>query len=96
MLVIGRIGEDVAALALTTRERRDRDHHPLGVWDPGDGRPSWVRLDRVLRLDPQGVRREGATLDRERQLIEDYVAMVDKMMDGLPTIDFWEKLEAVR
>jgi hypothetical protein len=26
----------------------------------------------------------------------DYVAMVDEMMDGLPTIDFWDQLEAVK
>lgn len=34
-----------------------------GGWDPL-GRPSEVRLDRVLRLDPAAVRREGAVLDR--------------------------------
>jgi len=36
-----------------------------GAWDP-EGRPSEVRLDRLLRLDPQAVRREGAALDRAR------------------------------
>ena len=36
-----------------------------GAWDR-DGRPSWAALDRVLRVQPQGMRREGATLDRER------------------------------
>ena len=34
-----------------------------GAWDRA-GRPSEVRLDRVLRVDPAAVRREGATLDR--------------------------------
>ncbi|CUR57161.1 PemK family protein [metagenome] len=34
-----------------------------GGWDP-QGRPSEVRLDRPIRLDPDGVRREGAALDR--------------------------------
>jgi hypothetical protein len=66
VLVVGRIGDDVAALALTSREHHDRHHHPLGVWDGADGRPSWVKLDRVIRLDPQGIRREGAVLDRAR------------------------------
>ena len=34
-----------------------------GSWDV-QGRPSEVRLDRVLRIDPEGIRREGAVLDR--------------------------------
>jgi len=36
-----------------------------GAWD-ARGRPSEVRLDRVLRLDPDRIRREGAVLDRHR------------------------------
>ncbi len=36
-----------------------------GAWDR-QGRPSEVRVDRVLRIDPADVRREGATLGRER------------------------------
>ena len=36
-----------------------------GAWASQNG-PSEVRLDRVLRLDPRTVRREGATLDRAR------------------------------
>jgi len=34
-----------------------------GAWDT-EGRPSEVRLDRLLVLDPSGVRREGAALDQ--------------------------------
>jgi hypothetical protein len=34
-----------------------------GEWDR-QGRPSAVRLDRVLAVAPTGVRREGAILDR--------------------------------
>ncbi|MBI5739044.1 MAG: type II toxin-antitoxin system PemK/MazF family toxin, partial [Mycolicibacterium neoaurum] len=30
------------------------------------GRPSWVRLDRVLDVPEDGIRREGAILDRDR------------------------------
>ena len=33
-----------------------------GGWDR-EGRPSEVRLDRLLLLDPAGIRREGAALD---------------------------------
>ena len=36
-----------------------------GNWDY-DGRPSWVRLDRVLDVPEDGIRREGAILDRDR------------------------------
>jgi hypothetical protein len=36
-----------------------------GGWDR-ERRPSEVRLDRLLRLDPAAVRREGAALDRTR------------------------------
>jgi hypothetical protein len=34
-----------------------------GGWDP-QRRPSEVRLDRLLRLERDGVRREGAALDQ--------------------------------
>ena len=66
VLVIGSWGEDVAALALTSRQHDDRHHHALGVWDQQDGRPSWVKLDRVIRLDPDGIRRESVALDEPR------------------------------
>ncbi|YAL82198.1 type II toxin-antitoxin system PemK/MazF family toxin [Dermacoccaceae bacterium W4C1] len=36
-----------------------------GPWD-SRGRPSEVRLNRIIRIDPAQVRREGAILDRER------------------------------
>lgn len=67
LLVIGHIESDVAALALTSRPRDDRHHHPIGSgpWDTR-GRPSWIKLDRLLRLDPDAIRREGAVLDRAR------------------------------
>lgn len=67
LLVIGHIEDDVAALALTSRAHDDRHHHPLGTgpWD-NRGRPSWIKLDRLLRLDPDAIRREGAVLDRNR------------------------------
>jgi hypothetical protein len=34
-----------------------------GSWD-GEGRPSWVRLDRVLDVPEESIRREGAILER--------------------------------
>ena len=35
-----------------------------GAWD-AQRRPSEVRLNRLLRLDPAGVRREGAALPKD-------------------------------
>lgn len=67
VIVIGHVGDDVAALQLTSQAHSDRHHHALGSgpWDRR-GRPSWVKLDRVLRLDPDGIRREGSVLDEAR------------------------------
>ena len=36
-----------------------------GDWDRR-GRPSEVRVNRLVRVDPSGVRREGAVLPRDR------------------------------
>jgi hypothetical protein len=51
---------------------QDHDDEPAdwyalgpGDWD-AEGRPSWVRLDRVIDVNRAGVRREGASLDRRR------------------------------
>jgi hypothetical protein len=74
VLIIGRDGALLLGLMLTSKDH-DRDvemearygRHWLdigaGPWDV-QRRPSEVRLDRVLRLQPQAVRREGATLPR--------------------------------
>jgi len=74
-LVIGHDGRWVLALMLTSKDH-DRDaaeearHGRVwmdvgtGAWDPR-GRASEVRLDRVLRLDPHGIRREGGRLDAD-------------------------------
>ncbi|WP_245156074.1 type II toxin-antitoxin system PemK/MazF family toxin [Nocardioides sp. 503] len=73
-LLIGRRGDRLLALMLTSKDH-DRDaedearhgRHWMdvgsGAWDR-EGRPSEVRLDRLLVLDPASVRREGAALDR--------------------------------
>jgi len=72
-LVIGRDGPWVLALPMTTADhRRDfkqeanegRYWTPLGSgpWDH-DGRENDVRTNRVIRLDPYAIRREGAIID---------------------------------
>ena len=55
---------------LTSRDRnnalaRDEDYVDVGAgaWDRS-GRASEVKLDRVVRVDPAAVRREGGVLDR--------------------------------
>jgi len=76
VLVVGRDGDLLLGLMLTSkdhgRDAADEARHGRrwldlgsGPWDP-QGRPSEVRVDRVLRLRPDAVRREGATLDRRR------------------------------
>ncbi|MEO6509739.1 MAG: type II toxin-antitoxin system PemK/MazF family toxin [Nocardioides sp.] len=49
-----------------------------GGWDP-QGRPSEVRLDRLIHLDRDGVRREGAALDER---IFDEVLAARRGLDG--------------
>jgi hypothetical protein len=72
VLVVGADGPWLLALILTSKDH-DRDaadearHGRVwldigsGAWD-AVGRPSEVRLDRVLQIDPQQVRREGAVI----------------------------------
>lgn len=69
LLVVGRSGGDLVGLMLSSRQDHagDRDWVSIGsgAWDR-EGRESFVRLDRVLEVDEQGIRREGAVLDRAR------------------------------
>lgn len=49
-----------------------------GGWDHR-GRPSEVRLNRLLRLDPDGIRREGAALSRD--IFDRVVAAAGEYLD---------------
>lgn len=74
VLVIGRDGGSLLALQLSSQDH-DLDAEDearfgrywmdigTGAWDR-QGRPSEVRLDRLLRLDESAVRREGAVVAR--------------------------------
>ncbi len=74
VLVVGRDDVDVLGLMLTSKDHSrnaTREARAGRVWmDIGAGpwdarrRESEVRLDRVLRLDPEHIRREGAIVDR--------------------------------
>lgn len=75
VLLVGRDGRWLLGLPLTSKDH-DRDEAQearqgrrwmdigTGAWDR-QGRPSEVRLDRVVRIDPASVRRTGSALDRE-------------------------------
>ncbi len=69
VLVVGREGDTVLGLMLSSQRRRDGDPDWLalgpGSWDQ-ERRESWVRLDRVLDVPEHGIRREGAVLGRSR------------------------------
>nr|WP_233565903.1 type II toxin-antitoxin system PemK/MazF family toxin [Cellulomonas sp. PhB143] len=84
VLVVGRDGAWLLGLMLTSKDH-DLDAAQearwgrywmdvgAGAWD-GQGRASEVRLDRVVRIDPAAVRREGAILPR---------ATFDRVVAGL-------------
>jgi hypothetical protein len=73
VLLVGRDGEWLLGLQLTSADH-DLDAEQeaaegrrwidvgAGAWD-GRGRPSEARINRVLRVDPEQVRRDGAVLD---------------------------------
>jgi hypothetical protein len=74
VLVVGRRGADLVGLMLSSqdhdRDAADEARHGRtwmdvgrGGWDPR-GRPSEVRLDRLLLLPPGSTRREGAAIGR--------------------------------
>ena len=69
VLVVGREGRDLVGLMLSSQAERADDRNWVGVgagkWDE-QGRPSYVRLDRVIEVGEHEIRREGAVLDEAR------------------------------
>lgn len=68
VLVVGRHSRTLFGLMLSSQDRQGERHWLAlgpGEWDR-ERRPSWVRLDRVLTMREDGIRREGAVLDRAR------------------------------
>ena len=67
VLVVGRDHATLLGLMMSSQERHVTDRCWVGIgsgpWDY-EGRPSWVRLDRVLDVPEESIRREGAILDR--------------------------------
>jgi PemK-like, MazF-like toxin of type II toxin-antitoxin system len=68
VLVVGRDRTVLLGLMLSSQQRHAADKDWVGIgagdWDY-EGRESWVRLDRVLDVPEEGIRREGAILDRK-------------------------------
>ncbi|WP_421084122.1 type II toxin-antitoxin system PemK/MazF family toxin [Rothia nasimurium] len=70
VLIIGHNGPYLLGLMLTSKDKNSftsKDPNYLdigaGVWDK-EGRDSEVKLNRVVQLSPQGIRREGAIMDQ--------------------------------
>ncbi|MDT5347171.1 MAG: hypothetical protein QOH91_458 [Mycobacterium sp.] len=68
VLVVGRDRSVLLGLMVSSKERHASDPDWVGIgsgnWDY-EGRESWVRLDRVLDVPEESIRREGAILERE-------------------------------
>lgn len=71
VLIIGRIGRQLAGVPLSSRNHDggNFEHEWVavgsGAWDDR-GRPSYAHASRLLRFDPDQIRREGSALDRAR------------------------------
>lgn len=70
VLLVAREGTSLIGVQLTSKPHDSRPDHfdfvPVGAggWDT-EGRPSWAAVDRVLRVFPAGMRREGTALERD-------------------------------
>ncbi len=67
VLVVGRDHSTLLGLMLSSQPHHAHDPGWVGIgsgsWDY-ESRPSWVRLDRVLDVPEESIRREGAIMDR--------------------------------
>ncbi|GGM16795.1 hypothetical protein GCM10010102_10570 [Promicromonospora citrea] len=89
VLLVGQDGPWLLGLQLTSQDH-DRDALQearagriwmdvgTGRWDRS-GRPSEVRINRVIRVDPDDVRREGDILDRD--MFDEVVKYMDRALD---------------
>jgi len=72
VLIVGRDQQWLLGVMLTSKDKNNSSHRNpdyvdigTGAWDR-QGRPSEVKLDRIIRVAPGSVRREGAILDKDR------------------------------
>lgn len=72
VLLVGRNGAYLLAAMMTTRDRNNAREYDANYLDIGTGpwdvkrRPSEVKLDRIIQVNPKDVRRNGAILDEAR------------------------------
>lgn len=81
VVVIGRTGDQLAVVALTTKphpERNDELEVGAGAWDAAR-RVSYAKVDRIIVVAPGAVRREGAVLDRSR-----FDRLIDRLSNDQP------------
>ena len=80
VVIIGRAGADLAGVPLTSKNHHRGDEVAVGTggWDRS-GRPSFAKVDQLLTVDPEAVRREGSTLSRSH--FDDVVDAVARYHD---------------
>jgi hypothetical protein len=78
VVIIGRHGNDLSGVALTSKRKRECVEVGSGPWD-SQGRPSFAKVDRLLDIEPETVRREGAVLGRRR--FDAVIEAVDRLHD---------------
>lgn len=66
VVIIGRRGSNLVGVPLTSKHHDNEPQVNVGTgpWDR-EGRPSYAKVERVLDVDPDQVRREGAILPRK-------------------------------
>ena len=86
VLLVGSDGDWLLAVMLTSKDhdhdvgqhRAEHEWVDIGPADgTGSGRPSEVRVDRIIRVDPDSIRREGAVLAQDR--FEEVAAAIRKV-----------------
>jgi hypothetical protein len=72
VVVIGRSGDVLVAVPVTSKDKGRDDHVPIGsgTWDRRR-RPSFAKVDRLITVDADDVRKEGGVLSRP--MFEDVV-----------------------
>jgi hypothetical protein len=76
VVIIGRQGEMLLGVALTSKQHPHEVSIGAGPWDRS-GRRSYAKIERLLLVDPVQVRREGAVLERSH--FNDIVAGVRRV-----------------
>jgi hypothetical protein len=82
VVIIGRHGDLLSGVALTSKHKPHTIEVGTGPWD-SQGRPSYAKVDRLLDIDPATVRREGAVLGRRR--FDAVIEAVDRLHDVVRT-----------